>query len=851
MNTNLLNKSYTNKKATLCWAIALTTLSGFSASSSADGLMLEEIIVTAQKRAQSLQDVPLSVNAVSGELINEMNMTGLDDLSSYVPNLSISEGTTSTNIYIRGFGSGANVGFEQSVGMYIDGVYGGRDRQFRAPFLDIERVEVLRGPQGILFGKNTIAGAINIATAKPTQEFEASVTAEVEPRYNQYRFSGVISGPLSEDFSGRLAVSHRQSDGFFENSLTGEDAPAKDESVVRGTLVWDVNENTEVTLKAEFGSFDVDGAHTRQRITESLPVVAVNPLALGALSAGGPLAPALMFPNNTGLAGLVAQANANGGLISPTATGDYADLMRQSDADFRTDAFRQSLDRDESTTDNQNWVLSIEHDIQDYTLTSITGYSSFDADDLQDVDFSPATVLDRYATQKFDQISQEFRIASPVGETLEYIAGLYFQTSELETTNRQDAYLAPLAGYRQELDIAMAAALAQRGLFAGGVNFGAPFGVVPTLHTLASLPGISNVRRFDQDSDTYAAFGQLTWHLNESVAMTFGLRYSLEEKAAYRDLTFVVPGTNTVLDPTSPIYGLTSAVYKIITNTEEHVASDELREEQWTPSLNVSWDVNQDVMLYASASVGYKGGGFNEAGVDDPNAGGKPFGFAEEKATSFEVGGKTTLLDGAARLNFAVFYTEFDDLQVSTFTSDGFTVGNAGTAISQGVEVDGMWRMSESLTLSGAAAYLDAHYKEFDGAPCTIAQSSLNFACFQDLTDKELVFSPEWSASLALDHVTTLNDSLELRTRLDVNFMDNYYLVNDLDRHGERAASSTVNLRVALSNFADTWELALVGKNLGDQETLNYAADTPLMSGAHFGYYNAPRTLALSASLNF
>ena len=125
-----------------------------------------------------------------------MNLTGLDDLSSYVPNLTISEGTTSTNIYIRGFGSGANVGFEQSVGMYVDGVYGGRDRQFRAPFLDLERVEVLRGPQGILFGKNTIAGAINITSAKPTEEFEASVRGEIEPEYDQYKVSGVVSGQI-------------------------------------------------------------------------------------------------------------------------------------------------------------------------------------------------------------------------------------------------------------------------------------------------------------------------------------------------------------------------------------------------------------------------------------------------------------------------------------------------------------------------------------------------------------------------------------------------------------------------------------------------------------------------------
>lgn len=835
----------------LTMAIAVASLSLHSGISSAETFALEEIIVTAQKRAQSLQDVPLSVNAVSGELISEMNMTGLDDMASYVPNLSISEGTTSTNIYIRGFGSGANAGFEQSVGMYIDGIYGGRDRQFRAPFLDLERVEVLRGPQGILFGKNTIAGAINISTAKPSQEFEASLSAEIEPEYDQYRMTGVVSGALSDSLSARLAVTHSESDGYFDNTYDDKEAPAKEEQAIRASFVWDVNDSTTVSFKAEVGSFDVTGNSVRQVQTSALPLVSVNPGALAALSLGGPLAGALNFPNNAGLAALVAQANANGGMLSPTVSGDYGILMQQQDANFQLDSFKQSADRDRAKTDNENFVLNIETEVNGFTLTSITGYSAYEASDAQDVDFSPIDLLYRVNEQEFDQFSQEFRITSPLGESIEYIAGVYFQTTDLEMSNRQDTYVSSLAGYRQELDIALSAALAQGNFFAGGVNFGAPFGVVPTLHTLATIPGISNVRDFDQKSDTYAAFGQMTWHMSDELALTLGLRYSLEEKEAERSLRFVQPGTNNVLDPSDPNFALTAATYEILTQTEEHSVKEDLREEQWTPSINLSWDVNDDVMLYSSATIGYKGGGFNEAGVDDPNAGGKPFGFAEEKATSFEIGGKTTLLDGAARINFAAFYTEFEDLQVSTFTSDGFTVGNAGTAISQGLEVDGMWRLSESLTLSGSAAYLDARYDEFAGAPCTAAQTAAGGSCSQDLAGKELVFSPEWSASIALDHVTALNDALELRSRVGLNFVDNQYLTNDLDSIEEQSAYTTVDMRIALSNNSGDWEVALIGKNLTDKETRNFAADTPLMTGAHIGFYNAPRTISLSGTINF
>lgn len=833
-------------KKQLPLAVAIASLSFQASVTTAETFELEEIIVTAQKRAQSLQDVPLSVNAVSGEMISDLNMTGLDDMASYVPNLTINQGTTSTNIYIRGFGSGANAGFEQSVGMYIDGVYGGRDRQFRAPFLDLERVEVLRGPQGILFGKNTIAGAINISTAKPTDEFEANVKAEIEPRYDQHKISGVISGGLTDSLFGRLAVSQAQTGGYFDNTLTNDEGPENEEQVVRGTLVWDLNDDTQVTLKAEVGSFDVDGNQTRITQTQALSEVMVNPGALAALN--GPLAGALLFPNNAGLAALRDAAIANGGFLAPTSSGDYADLMVLSDPAFSTDEYKQSMDQDRSKTDTENLVLTIEHDWGEYTLTSIMGYSAYDASDRQDVDFSPLDYLNRDAEQDFEQFSQEFRITSPIGEKFDYIAGFYFQTNELETSDKQDINISSIAGYRQDLDIALSAALAGEGLFAGAVNFPP---VIPTLHTLATLPDIGTTRTFDQESDTYAVFGQLTWHVNDEVDATFGLRYSLEEKESERTVVIRDRDTGGTMAVTDPDYILNATMLALSTGADPHTIKEDLREEQWTPSINVSWNLSEDVMLYTSASIGYKGGGFNESGMDNPNNGGNPFGFDQEKATSYEIGGKTTLLDGAARLNFAYFYTEFEDLQVSTFTQNGFTVGNAGTATSQGLEVDGMWRLNESLTLSGSAAYLNARYDEFEGAPCTVEQNSAVQDCSQDLGGRELIFSPEWSASLALDHIQPLGNDLELRSRVDMNFTDNQYLTNDLDPNSEESANTIYNMRLGVGPATGEWEIALVAKNLTDKEVRNFAADTPGMTGSYIGFFNAPRTISLTGMLSF
>ena len=189
----------------------------------AHSVVLDEIIVTAQQRAESLQDVPVSVAAVTAEKIFDAGVVDLQGLSEYVPNFTINETGISTTISIRGISSGINPGFEQSVGMYNDGLFYGRGQLARIPMIDMERVEVLRGPQGILFGKNSIAGAVSQITAKPTDEFEGSVTALYEPDHGEEDLRLVLSGPLTDNLSGRLAVLTRDLDGYIKNTFTGED----------------------------------------------------------------------------------------------------------------------------------------------------------------------------------------------------------------------------------------------------------------------------------------------------------------------------------------------------------------------------------------------------------------------------------------------------------------------------------------------------------------------------------------------------------------------------------------------------------------------------------------------------
>ncbi len=227
-------------------------------------------MVTATKRSVGMQDVPIAISVVSGDKIEKFGVTELDELSAYLPNVHIGESGGNNQIFIRGVGSGNNSGFEQSVGTFIDGVYYGRARNSRAAFLDIERVEVLKGPQSTLFGKNTIAGAINITTAQPADAFEAYVDASYETELDGIGLTGMVTGPLTDRLRGRLVAKTFERDGWMENQFPGADDGASQENdIVRGTLVWDATDNSSLNLKAEYGEFGTVGATSK--IVEAEP----------------------------------------------------------------------------------------------------------------------------------------------------------------------------------------------------------------------------------------------------------------------------------------------------------------------------------------------------------------------------------------------------------------------------------------------------------------------------------------------------------------------------------------------------------------------------------------------------
>ncbi len=743
---------------------------------------LEEIIVTAQKRAENLQDVPISITAVSGEKMAENAVTKIDDLQGFVPNLSLTETGLSTQILIRGIGTGNNPAFEQSVGTYIDGIYYGRSQLLRLPFLDLERVEVLRGPQSILFGKNSIAGALNLTTAAPTKQLEGRATISYSPNGDIAEFTGVISGPLSDRLYGRIAVRQNEESGWFFNTFKNQKEVGRNETAARVSLRWDATDDLRVDFKAEWAEFDNVG-----RQVEIVRDVAAT---------AGPLA-GLNFEQILGLVG-------------------YPDAIGGADRDNirRTEGFEAS------NNEVQNYTLRLEGGIGELTLTAISGLISYEFEEFYDGDWSAAPLGLGSSSEKYDQFSQEIRLLSPTGNRFEWIAGAFYQTSKLDFSDR--------------------------------TAFPANSVVGALIPPAGPILGTETAREYSAKSNLFAGFAQVTWNVSDRMRVALGGRYTWEEKKGFREINVLDTATGAITtNPIAPIVWSGLGV-----SNEQfggHSVSGKFDKGAFSPSVNVMWDVTENVMLYATYSSGYKSGGF-DARANSPNF----FKFSEERADTVELGLKSSLFGGSAELNFAVYHTKYDDLQTSQYDGGfGFTVANAKETIVQGVEVDGRWAIADSLIMNFAMAYLDHEHTDFTNGNCYTGQipdgDVVNGVALCDYTGKRGWYTPELSGTLGLVHSANLGSDLVLQSNFDLSYQGKQNVHVNLDPNGEIGSVTRMNFRTALKT--PTWELALLVQNITDKQPLTLVSDVPLTSSFGTSTYNAfvsrPRTFYLQASYRF
>lgn len=755
--------------------------------------VLEEIVVTATRREVGMQDVPIALSVMEGDKIRDQGVTSLADLAAFMPNVHIAEAGSANTLFIRGVGSGLNWGFEQSVGTFIDGVYFGRGQASRSTFLDVVRVEVLKGPQSTLFGKNTVAGAINITTARPGDEFEAIFDGTLEPEFDGWSTTATLSGPVTDTLGARLVLTRRETDGYMRNTFQHRDEREEKNSVGRLVLAWEATDTLDLLFKYEHGDTKTTGRQQMISVTGST--------ALDRYRAADPNFVARFDYNKS-------EENLGG----PRSEFQYQD---------------------------SNWdifTLTAQWDIGEHSIKSITGYVNYEWENFRDADFSPLKFLANSRDEQHQQFTQEFLLSSPTGGSLEYLAGIYYQKEDLTHDGLNDALLSAI------------------GLGTGNLDS-------------------SNITTFDQDAETLSAFGQITWNLRDELRLIGGLRFSHDEKEFSKSMTI---GDIYSAKPNQTLAGFYDGVLDFLTDhafgsdgsmrcvglayvcTFDSGFDNVRTEDHWTGDITVQWDVTDDAMAYAKIGNGYKAGGFDEL-----NTRGIPEAaeFEDETVAGIEIGSKLTLWDGRARLNFAVFYNEFDDVQVSAFDGNSsFLVGNAAKSTSQGVEVDGSVVLSESLTLSAALVYLDAGYDSYADAACNepqalewIAAGGSRSDCVQDLAGKPLQYAPEWSGILSLDYHTAISSNLDMKLSADWLYSDRYVVAADLDPVLDQKSYSKLNLRAQIFSANGRWSVAVLGKNLTDEKTSNFGNDVPLagsgFSGTYYQAIDAPRSYELQIRL--
>lgn len=763
---------------------------------------LSVIVVTAQKRSENLQDVPVSVPAVSGETIADGGVLRMEQLSSSIPNFSIQQDPVGDKINIRGIQSGNNAGLEQSVATFVDGVYRGRRIQSRFAFFDVERVEILRGAQGALFGKNTIGGGLNIATAKPTSKFSGVVAgAYTFENVTEYDLSGYVSGPVTDRVRLRLAGKYNNLDeGYIRNAFYGTRDPRIEEYAGRLSFEADVTDTTLLSARVEYGEFDV--------AAQPFSLLTPGPFALF----GVPGLPESYDETSIGSINPVLDIGSNGTL--------------------RVDTFELAV--------------TLAQELGDHDLTVIGAFSRYDFLRECDCDFSPLDLLRFDDSEDFEQVSIEARLASPKDERFEYILGGYYQDSSLFADGLtqfnvrsagSEIGIDTVLGLGCDLEVSSGAdPAATRECILGGLITG--FDGTPLAYT-----DFGRLHFLDQTSEQLAVFGQGTWNATDELSLTVGLRYARERKEAVQAAYPVNYGT---LDRNDAIAD--SAAYAAFGAPNPFTAIGEATphsfdlgrtENSLTWQAIASYEPSPDILLYAKAGTGFKAGGFNSFALTSDPAEAE---YEEEQVIGGEIGGKFAVFNGNGEVNIAAFYSEFDDIQTALFTgSTSLIVQNAAEPTSKGLELKSRFAIGNNLQVRGALVYVDFTSDQFPNAGCTVQQllqfrldtanplatvQTCSAAEINDLSGRTSENTPKWTGSVGLTHELPIGEFL-LTNMINLNYASSQSRQADLDPTTLQESYAKVDWIASFGPDLGAWDVALIVNNLFNVRTFSYANDTP------------------------
>ncbi|WP_434626084.1 TonB-dependent receptor [Pseudomonas sp. Z5-35] len=768
---------------------ALPWASGYAEQAAPSALTLDETTVTARRREEDPQQVPIPINVLYGDQLDEAGLHTLKDIQQRVPGLIVSgHDARYAGFGLRGFGATAyNDGLEGSVGTYVDGVYQARQGMAFTELMDIERIEVLRGPQGTLFGKNTTAGALNIITRQPTFQPEANLEASYG-EHGLREFRGTISGPLQDDvLAGRLNVFDSAADGTVENLHDGSRLGDADSQGLRGQLLWTPNSDFSARLIADY-----------------------------------------------------AEQNEAGNVLLPN---HYSEQTRKR-AKFHgypltePDPYKREsrIDSPGRPQTLQNGVsLELNWDIDEaMRFTSITAYRDWDYRATRDGDSTALAVAQSETELGHRQFSQEWRLSGTAGSSVDYVAGLYYLRQQLD--REIDAEFGKDAApwfVGDQLD-------QLKKLF--GINFTHPSQVPSML-----LDGAQQHFDGEQKGDSRAIFGQLSWRPIEPLELTGGLRYSHERKDGWisRDVSNLAPLTGL-----PPVFQAGGQLLRDIALGRGYYREDSIEEHNVSSLASASYRFSEAVMGYVSWSRGYKAGGINfdvvgpfTAPTFEPERA-----TSLELGVKTRFWNERALLDLAV---YQTDVDNYQALTYSPPTSlfapplrDNLI--NVGKVRLRGIELDTAWQLAPRLTGRLGLAWSDARYRSFPNAPCPPASGQ--WTC--DLSGERLYNAPEWNLSSGLDHTHPLPYGLEAFSGVDYSFRTGYYGTLEGGEGSYQPSYGLTNLRLGLRSQDRAWEVEGWVRNVFDRQYIT-AVYSLLGAGDYGVMTGSERTLGTTVRLRY
>ena len=868
-----------------------------SAQDAADDQVLEEIIVISKVRgAVSVMDEPVAITAVTGAQIEQSGIKDMLDLQLNVPGLIVggSQTTTTSNFAIRGIGSTSNnFGVESSVGLYVDGVYRSRQSSLINELVDVEAVEVLRGPQGTLFGKNTAAGAINVRTVAPSTDGPDAFLEVTAGDRRLQRVAGAANIPLTDTLAFRGTIFSSSRDGYVDNHIYDLDTPAltvqddlfndRDRLGVRLQLGYDNGDDLTVRIIGDYSEIDEICCIGTSRVDSVIRRSATNPGVtdfgpdFARLMTGGIVFTDYPYPDPLPTTLLFTQLNAAFGPFGlppfPEADLVFPNIVSGvSWDDYITSVNRPPVSRNEDS----GLSIEINKDFASTTLTSVTAFRSFDTFDHIDADFTDTMIAERSNDAKQDSISQELRLAGSFGDDSKWVVGAYYFAQEIESNtvttagsqlqsfidlDRMIQGELPLAFVTEAVDM-VSAALGQQGIpFPAGAQ-GFPTGAFAN----------DDVK---QDHNGFAVFGQIDWALTDSLSVALGARYTDESKDIDSVYTQTNPGTNrpnlplivqTLLefnaylqgqipappDPT-PLLAVAQpnegwAAYTIPAFSPRPDVNETLKDDQVTGTASITWYPSDSTMLYASYATGFKSGGTNADRIEfDPNDPDNPLFsqlFDAETSKSIELGFKGEIGDNI-RLTAALYQTEFEDFQENTFEGAGFILRNAGDLEIKGIELEWLWRVLDNTTITGYYAHNKGEYKSFvrgvcwDATPFHTGQpdpgdNGSNGGC--DRSGDALPYNPEDRLMLAVSQDFPMGSN-NLFLRAEYIFASETTTDGDTDPLTTQDDFGILNLRAGVD--IDDWNstITLWGRNVTDERYFNGSFDPPLLDRGRMNSY--------------